>query len=479
MLMYIVAACVGAAYLVLFFLSRREVTGYQVEGLLRPFASMALYLYKKSCRWGRGVTFKSRVKRDLELLHPGEGKEQLYTAYCVKKTSLSLLICLSGTVMGLFISIQNDLKRVLTEEGTIMRTSYQEGAQRVVLWTKTATGDSQTFEVTVEPKEMSQKELEEKAKEFKDRLDRFILGENPSLQQVSRDLRLTESYEGFPFTVEWQSSRPEVLGSSGKVWEVTEATEVELKATVSYRDKQWEETVLVCVIPGLLSKEEQVHKELMEVLRLSEEESRREDTWKLPDTYGEADLAWKQVVKNYGLFFWGLAILVAVAVFVLSDKDLHNLLLKRRNGMKREYSDVVHTLVLYLGAGMTVRGAFFRMSSDKEGKARTPIYEEIRYTCRELQAGVSEGLAYEHLGKRTGLQEYVRLCTLLTQNLKKGNGTLLLRLKEEAARASTERIASVKKSGEEAGTKLLVPMVMMLAVVMLIIMIPAFMTMGQ
>lgn len=214
-------------------------------------------------------------------------------------------------------------------------------------------------------------------------------------------------------------------------------------------------------------------------MRLSEEESRREDTWKLPDTYGEADLAWKQVVKNYGLFFWGLAILVAVAVFVLSDKDLHNLLLKRRNGMKREYSDVVHTLVLYLGAGMTVRGAFFRMSSDKEGKARTPIYEEIRYTCRELQAGVSEGLAYEHLGKRTGLQEYVRLCTLLTQNLKKGNGTLLLRLKEEAARASTERIASVKKSGEEAGTKLLVPMVMMLAVVMLIIMIPAFMTMGQ
>ena len=118
------------------------------------------------------------------------------------------------------------------------------------------------------------------------------------------------------------------------------------------------------------------------------------------------------------------------------------------------------------------------MSSDKEGKARTPIYEEIRYTCRELQAGVSEGLAYEHLGKRTGLQEYVRLCTLLTQNLKKGNGTLLLRLKEEAARASTERIAAVKKSGE-AGTKLLVPMVMMLAVVMLIIMIPAFMTMGQ
>ena len=146
--------------------------------------------------------------------------------------------------------------------------------------------------------------------------------------------------------------------------------------------------------------------------------------------------------------------------------------------MKREYADVVHTLVLYLGAGMTIRGAFLRMSSDKEDEERTPIYEEILYTCRELHAGVSEGSAYEHFGKRTGLQEYIRLSTLLTQNLKKGNATLLQRLKEEAAKASAERMQSVRKLSEEAGTKLLVPMVMMLGAVMLMIMIPAFSAMG-
>ena len=146
--------------------------------------------------------------------------------------------------------------------------------------------------------------------------------------------------------------------------------------------------------------------------------------------------------------------------------------------MKREYPDVVHTLVLYLGAGMTIRGAMQRMSREKEGKVCTPIYEEIAYACRELHAGVSEGLAYEHLGKRTGLQEYVRLCTLLTQNLKKGNAALLIRLKEEAGRASAERLQTVRKLSEEAGTKLLIPMVMMLGAVMLMIMIPAFSAMG-
>lgn len=99
---------------------------------------------------------------------------------------------------------------------------------------------------------------------------------------------------------------------------------------------------------------------------------------------------------------------------------------------------------------------------------------EMLYTCRELRSGTSEGVCYEHFGRRTGLQEYIRLCTLLTQNLKKGNSTLLERLREESDRAAEERLQQGRKLGEEAGTKLLVPMVLMLAVVMAVIMVPAF-----
>ena len=91
-----------------------------------------------------------------------------------------------------------------------------------------------------------------------------------------------------------------------------------------------------------------------------------------------------------------------------------------------------------------------------------------------LRSGISEGLAYEHFGKRAGLQEYIRLSALLAQNLKRGNSTLLERLREEAEKSGQERLQESKKMGEEAGTKLLVPMVLMLAVVMAVIMIPAF-----
>ena len=72
------------------------------------------------------------------------------------------------------------------------------------------------------------------------------------------------------------------------------------------------------------------------------------------------------------------------------------------------------------------------------------------------------------------MQEYIRLSTLLAQNLKRGSSTLLERLRDEAEKAAQERLQESRKMGEEAGTKLLVPMMLMLAVVMVIIMIPAF-----
>ena len=227
-----------------------------------------------------------------------------------------------------------------------------------------------------------------------------------------------------------------------------------------------------------------MQKEMEEALAVSERESRGQEEWKLPDSFQGTQILWSQRVTDYGPLLWSGALVTAVLIFFLADKDMHDKLEAKRMRMKRAYPDVVQKLVLYMGAGLTVRGAFQRIAGSYEqekraGKAERPIYEEILYTCRELQAGVSEGAAYEHFGKRTGLQEYIRLSTLLMQNLKKGNSTLLQRLKEEADKAGIEQLQNSRRLGEEASTKLLLPMVMMLLVVMLMIMIPAFSSVGS
>lgn len=173
--------------------------------------------------------------------------------------------------------------------------------------------------------------------------------------------------------------------------------------------------------------------------------------------------------EGMSLTLWLLCAGASVAVFLLMDKDLRDQVQKRREVLRMGYSDLVHKIMLYLVAGMSMRSAFFQMA---EGN------DLVGYACREMQAGQSEQTAYEHFGKRAGVREYVKLSTLLCQNLKKGTNTLLERLEEEAAISAEGRIQSGRRLGEEAGTKLLIPMVMQLAMTMLMIMVPAFSMIG-
>lgn len=63
---------------------------------------------------------------------------------------------------------------------------------------------------------------------------------------------------------------------------------------------------------------------------------------------------------------------------------------------------------------------------------------------------------------------------MLSQNLKKGTKGITSILNQEADNAFEERKNLAKQLGEEAGTKMLIPMFLMLAVVMIMIVVPAF-----
>ena len=104
------------------------------------------------------------------------------------------------------------------------------------------------------------------------------------------------------------------------------------------------------------------------------------------------------------------------------------------------------------------------------------VYEEMNESLVQLKRGMSEQAVYERFGVRCRIREYMKFSSLLIQNLKKGTRELTGLLELEAIDAFEERKNQVKKYGEEAGTRLLVPMVIMLIVVMVIIMFPAIMT---
>ena len=57
-----------------------------------------------------------------------------------------------------------------------------------------------------------------------------------------------------------------------------------------------------------------------------------------------------------------------------------------------------------------------------------------------------------------------------------GLGTILESLREESRKANEEKRNLVKRKGEEAGTKLLFPMILLLGIVMVLILVPAVFT---
>ena len=130
---------------------------------------------------------------------------------------------------------------------------------------------------------------------------------------------------------------------------------------------------------------------------------------------------------------------------------------------------------------MTVRNAWGRMVQDYEaaaGKQVRPAYEEMRQTYYQMENGTAEGAAYREFGQRCRLQPYLKLSSILEQNRKTGTKNLRELLRTEVGDAFELRKNLARKMGEEAGTKLLVPLFLLLFVVMIFIMVPAMITMG-
>lgn len=94
----------------------------------------------------------------------------------------------------------------------------------------------------------------------------------------------------------------------------------------------------------------------------------------------------------------------------------------------------------------------------------------------KLKSGASESGAYAELGTRCQLHAYIKLGTLLEQNIRKGSSDLQNALNQEVYEAFSFHKSNVLSSGEKAGTKMLLPMILILIVVMMLIIIPAFLS---
>lgn len=228
-----------------------------------------------------------------------------------------------------------------------------------------------------------------------------------------------------------------------------------------------------------LSEEETESRKLREALALYNEEKDDPDYYYLPAEWEGKHLDWKSPGDYSGTLLASLSMFAALVLLVKQVQEEQEARKKRAEQLLMDYPGLIMKFTLLVQAGMTVRKAFQKIALDyrrKSYKQNRYAYEEILAACREMDGGVSEAEAYRRFGERCGQIKYKTFSVLLIQNLQKGSRRMAELLEKESMEAWDERKRKARVLGEAAATKLLFPMMMMLAVVMAIIMVPAFLS---
>lgn len=352
------------------------------------------------------------------------------------------------------------------------------------------------MEIEVASRKYTLEQQMEVLKEAEKQLSDYIIGENESLDHVKTDLDLITKIPEQSIFVRWELSSYEYINLLGELNEEkiqeriktdpafkTEGEEVVLFATLEMTDGgalQAVSEIPIRIFPPFETREEELLYTLEKEIKEKEINTQTKEMFQLPDKVGTRKISYENGMDKRGVWVVFLGALMAVLLVLQKKEKAKQEQEKKKTELIQDYPEIVSKLSLLLGAGLTVKNAWKRMIFDYERRREKTgeriAYEEMILTYRELQSGVSEAEGYERFGKRCGVNSYVKLGLLLSQNLRKGTRGLTELLRLESVNALEERKAYAKRQGEIASTKLLFPMFLMLGVVLVIVIVPAFLT---
>lgn len=426
-----------------------------------------------------------QLKERLRKLYPLENQEKLLQSF-LQKWCIRLLEILGVMIAVILLMVVTGEEKDKLREGNILsRPAYNETETEVKLKAEiTAEGmEPEELSLQIEPEKYTLSEFEALVKEAIPKLEEGILGENLSADEILYDLVLPEMLLDTPIEIVWQSDDEEIIARTGKLnkdVEISEDRIVTLTASFVYHEYKMSHTIGVKVKYQELSEQERLKRLLRSEIEKVFEASGEEKKIRLPKELEGKIVVYEEQKPNNPMgviFFLGTGVLAWV--FAIKE-ELEKMEKNREKQLLMDYPALISQFTLLLSAGMTVSGAWKRLIGqyEKQVKADTKkrryVYEEMILTWREMQNGISEIDAINGFGVRIRLVPYLKFATLLSQNLRKGSKGLIALLKAEGKLAYEERKEIAKQLGEEAGTRLLIPMFMMFGIVLVVILVPAF-----
>lgn len=183
-------------------------------------------------------------------------------------------------------------------------------------------------------------------------------------------------------------------------------------------------------------------------------------------------------VPLYGLANDILAALVVVMFAGLAYYYFGTLtsekILKRSEEMLSDFSTVVSKLALLTNAGMIMREAWEEVAFTGD----SPLYKEMQVAVGQMNNGVADVDALYAFGVRCVIPEIKKFTSTIVQGMVKGNSELTAMLQVQSKEVWALKKQNVRRQGEKASSKLMIPMMMMFIGILVMVIIPIFANMG-
>ena len=396
------------------------------------------------------------------------------------------VICVSlGIILALAVTFVEKQDTVLTKWNGLERNTYGQGETQQEILVEGLLAKKVPLAVRIGERRYTKEEAADAIHMAAEELSAQIAGGNESLEQVQSRLELVTWLDKYGISVRWQPDDTELISASGEVFNSgcpESGRETFLTATLKAGEYAEDYIYRVNVLPPGRTQEEKELAAFENFLMEKEEEQKYSEVFILPEEFEGKTLTYSADRGRSSLMFPLLGILAAI-LLPLKDRQREQEAKKKREcQMMMDYSDILSRLVVFLGAGLPVRKAWakivedYRRTEEKAGKRAA--YEEMAAAYYLMQRGVPEIQAYSEFGNRCRVLPYRKLAGILEQNVKNGSKSLTPVLEAEMEAAFEQRKNLARRLGEEASTKLLLPLFMMLLIVMVMITVPAFLAFG-
>ncbi len=143
---------------------------------------------------------------------------------------------------------------------------------------------------------------------------------------------------------------------------------------------------------------------------------------------------------------------------------------KRSEALLNDYAEVVSNLALLTNAGMILRDAWTEVAYASNDE----FYLEMQKVVDDLNNGIGETQAYTDFGVRCVIPEAKKFASTIIQGIQKGNKELSKNLQEQSGEVWEQKKQLVKRKGEKAANRLVIPVFIMFIGIVIMIIVPIF-----